>query len=380
MSDADAEPPRTDVPREGENTDTNAGNPDSDPNSGRQNPPEEGQNAERAAQSNIIRTCADTVEAYRRGEITKPVAVSRIGAQLSRNDAGLSPAQANTAVASYLEMLTDYDREQEQREVGEAPGAGPTGVQGPGRAESVQPPHGHTSPQARSQIEIEKSRAGSSDPDDEPTPKRSKLDTSAFPWAQHDEVLSDDLVPELRESLKLLRVYATDIKGTKLHLVNSVGAPELPDSEWNNILLGRAIDLDRVFTGHYSASAEEPRSESVGELEIRFKPASPAKRITASGEWVLAWNKASTATAYAFPHRRAELSAYGDLLTQLHDPTPVHQGCCPRRDSRPRRCTSPFSPEAWQCSVDDVEVRRLPGVSADARLAVLASSTDSHCR
>lgn len=311
---------------DGEEENLNAEN--SGPNQGRQNPQEASQDTERtaqiaaeqAAQSDIIRTCTDAVETYRRGELTKPVVVSRLGAQLSRKDAGLSTAQANAALASYLDMLAECDREQEQREAEKAPqGAGepPTGAQGADQGTRTRSPHGRMSQQARSHIEIEESRSGSPDSVNEPASKRSKLDTSSFPWAQHDEILSDGLAPELRESLKLLRVYATDVKGTKLHLINSVGAPEFPDSEWNNILLGRAVDLDRVFTGHYSASAEEPRSESVGELEIRFKPASAAKHVTTSGEWVLAWNKASAATAYAFPHRRVELAAYGDHIIAL---------------------------------------------------------------
>ncbi|KAL1950137.1 hypothetical protein VTO73DRAFT_5260 [Trametes versicolor] len=120
-----------------------------------------------------------------------------------------------------------------------------------------------------------------------------------------EEYQRDEIPKPVAESLKFLQIYATDIKGTKLHLVNSVGAPEFPDSEWNNILLGQVVDLNRVFTGHYAASAEKPQSESVGELEICFKPASPAKRITASGEWVLSWNKASAAMVARLPlHHR----------------------------------------------------------------------------
>ena len=68
-------------------------------------------------------------------------------------------------------------------------------------------------------------------------------------WAGDDDELSEGLRPELRETLKLLRIYAADVKGTKLHwhLINSVGSPEFPDAEWTNVLLGRAVELDRVF-------------------------------------------------------------------------------------------------------------------------------------
>lgn len=222
------------------------------PGSGQNTEPLE-QDARRVAQSDIIRQCAETVESYRKGEISKPVAVGRIGTQLAREDASLDARQANTALSSYLEMLDDWDREREERE--RAPEQREQqGAEGPGR-EHMASPEQRSLEQARPRVEVEESRAGSHD-DEEPSAKRTKLDVAAFPWARDDSELSDSLRPELRETLKLLRVYAADVKGTKLHLVNSVGAPEFPESEWTNVLLGRAIDLDRVLTGHYTAGAE----------------------------------------------------------------------------------------------------------------------------
>ncbi|OJT12050.1 hypothetical protein TRAPUB_11402 [Trametes pubescens] len=43
----------------------------------------------------------------------------------------------------------------------------------------------------------------------------------------------------------------------------------------------------------------------------------PSKKVGNFGDWVFAWKRASLATAFAFPHRREELDAYGDFIIGL---------------------------------------------------------------
>jgi hypothetical protein len=43
-----------------------------------------------------------------------------------------------------------------------------------------------------------------------------------------------------------------DIKAMKHIVLESKCVPEFPDSEWNNILAGKAVNLDIVFSGMYS--------------------------------------------------------------------------------------------------------------------------------
>ncbi|RDX48891.1 hypothetical protein OH76DRAFT_1333115, partial [Lentinus brumalis] len=115
----------------------------------------------------------------------------------------------------------------------------------------------------------------------------------------------------LRKTIRFLRAYAIDVRTAKNDLLNSASAPEFPDSEWSNVLRGRAIDLDRVFSGQYSLGRDEKRVEKLGSVEISHKSMVPSKSVGNSGDWTIAWQRAVEAMSYAFPHRRPELEAYG---------------------------------------------------------------------
>jgi len=84
-----------------------------------------------------------------------------------------------------------------------------------------------------------------------------------------------------------------NLKGMKCSLVNSLTCPEFPDSEWTNILAGRAINLDAVLSGYYSTSNNDEQVEEIGDLEIQFGTVNPTKTVSATGDWSIAWNQAS---------------------------------------------------------------------------------------
>jgi len=115
-----------------------------------------------------------------------------------------------------------------------------------------------------------------------------------------------------------------DPKGTKCSLVNSPTCPEFPDSEWTNILAGRAINLDAVLSGYYSTSNNDERVEEIGDLEICFVTVNPTKTVSTAGEWSIAWNRALRATSTAFPHRAGELAEYAEYIIGLFAATDVH--------------------------------------------------------
>ncbi|GBE88495.1 hypothetical protein SCP_1303110 [Sparassis crispa] len=93
--------------------------------------------------------------------------------------------------------------------------------------------------------------------------------------------------------------------------------PQFPEGEWANVLTGRAVNLDHVFSGRYSTVQEEKHRQKVGEYEITHQNITPAKRVQSVGDWVIAWDMATTATCYAFQHRQTELAEYGKYIMQL---------------------------------------------------------------
>ncbi|KAL7279056.1 hypothetical protein ACG7TL_006891 [Trametes sanguinea] len=155
-----------------------------------------------------------------------------------------------------------------------------------------------------------------SDSEERPA-KRTRADSSKYAWAASEFLLGTQLRPEVQRTLDLIRVYGEDVTQAKRDLAATASAPEFPDAEWTNVLLGRAIDLDHVFSGQYVTATDDKISERIGELELRYRPPVPAKKIHSFGDWVYAWNKASVAIAFAFPHRRSELATYGDHIIAL---------------------------------------------------------------
>ena len=156
-----------------------------------------------------------------------------------------------------------------------------------------------------------------------PAAKRARTDESEFPWSVSGLIHSTVLSPSLDRSLKLLQLYAVDPKKAKRSLTNSPTCPEFPDSEWTNILAGRAVNLDHVLSGYYSVSNNDERTESIGDVEIKFGAVSPSKLVSTAGDWSIAWNCTSRATNVAFPHRASELADYSEYIIGLFGATDV---------------------------------------------------------
>ena len=105
----------------------------------------------------------------------------------------------------------------------------------------------------------------------------------------------------LAKTLKLIEIYTIDPKATKRSLVNEPDCPEFPDSEWKNIISGRAVNLDAVLSGQLLTIQDNPKVEKFGELEISFGAVEPTKLVKNGGDWSIAWNRTVRATTFAFP-------------------------------------------------------------------------------
>jgi hypothetical protein len=98
-------------------------------------------------------------------------------------------------------------------------------------------------------------------------------------------------------------------------LLSSKYVLEFPDSEWNNVLAGKAINLDVIFSGMYSTATDNRAIENIRDLELHFGASKPAKTIKTHGDWVIAWRIVFRATRFVFPHRTEELEEYSDYIT-----------------------------------------------------------------
>jgi hypothetical protein len=149
------------------------------------------------------------------------------------------------------------------------------------------------------------------------TGKKQKQDDSEFPWIVREELTDRRLNGSLESTLKLLRVFAKDLKFAKLSVINSVHVPPFPNSEWSNILMGSMVDLDHVISGGFAITNDNREIEQLGGMELKFGVAKPVKQVKTSGDWFIAWGSYSKAVTYVFPHRKDEFDSYGSRTLSL---------------------------------------------------------------
>ena len=159
--------------------------------------------------------------------------------------------------------------------------------------------------------------SSSSDSEGEKPRKRRKLRQSDMPWSKR----SGGIIPQNPSCVKtsnLIRKFNRDIKSTKLYIKLAPGAPRgIPMSEWEHIIKGEAVDLDKVLSSLHRVSVDSERKASVGDTEISISGVETKRKVETSSEWATSWRSASRAIAFVFEHREQELAEYGDYIERL---------------------------------------------------------------
>ncbi|KIM77760.1 hypothetical protein PILCRDRAFT_37747, partial [Piloderma croceum F 1598] len=151
--------------------------------------------------------------------------------------------------------------------------------------------------------------------------KKPKQDDTDFPWAIREHISDYHLGDSLESTLKLLRIFARDLKFAKSSLINSVCAPPFPHSEWSNIIMGSMVDLDHVISGSFAVTNDNREVELLGGMEFKFGVAKAIKQVKMSGDWFIAWGIYSKAAVYVFPHRKEEFDMYSTRILSLFTAT-----------------------------------------------------------
>jgi hypothetical protein len=199
--------------------------------------------------------------------------------------------------------------DQHDASIGRANARGERSTQGP-----VTPERMDDENHADNEVEeVRNKRHRSSTPD---VPRKRVCDDSIFPWVVKQKITSSKISSTLALTWKMVLNYSADIKLTKWSLLNDKDVPEFPDSEWTNVLSGKAINLDVVFSGTLSTFTDNKTVQTLSEFELLFGAAKPSKTVETHGDWVTAWRAASRAIKFAFLHRAEELEAYHEYVTQ----------------------------------------------------------------
>ncbi|KAL1671005.1 hypothetical protein EV122DRAFT_171389, partial [Schizophyllum commune] len=164
-------------------------------------------------------------------------------------------------------------------------------------------------------------RARDDPSDDESDAPRKRVNVAALPWSERQRRNPQPIRESVRKTLDILENISREFRVAKASLFNDPLRPPFPDSEWENILSGRAVNLDNVLTFEYSLSMESKTVEKVGDFEVAFASgssnASPAKVVKSHGEHLIAWQRTIEAYEFVFEHRHDELRDYTRHLVQL---------------------------------------------------------------
>jgi hypothetical protein len=247
--------------------------------------------------SQVAEKCLEIIETYRKGPWTtlcRVTAIQGITSLLTSGMDELTETEINDTLGLYLRILEQHSN------VGEWNRSN----KGADRSETADEPSAGSK------------HLGSPNPV-AGTTKRQKADETEFPWSICKNLSRAGLCDDLQRTLDLPRVYAKDLKFTKTSILTAASAPQFPNSEWSNIIIGTIVDLNHVISGAFAVSSNNRDVKVVSGIRFKFGASKPIKQVKTSGDWFIAWGLYTQAAAFAFPHRRAELDSYGVQILSL---------------------------------------------------------------
>jgi hypothetical protein len=136
-----------------------------------------------------------------------------------------------------------------------------------------------------------------------------------MPWFERDDLNEPRINPSCIKTIKTLRLFNRDIKGSKFLVSIATGAPDnVPSSQWERIFKGESVDLDQILSSLYRITITEERKARLGDADILLGPTEATRKVTTSTDWSSAWRRAARAIAFAFPHRTRELENYAEYI------------------------------------------------------------------
>lgn len=155
--------------------------------------------------------------------------------------------------------------------------------------------------------------------DAEPQGRGKKLRKEDFPWFESTKRFAEEkLTPSMRETRQIIALSRQDVATVSYWAQEAAGAPaSFPNTEWNNIIHGRTVDLDNVHATMYLPQLLQENVERVGNVSILVSAVDKSKSIKTAIDWASAWRKTIKATTVVFPHRLEELEEYTTHIESL---------------------------------------------------------------
>ena len=216
---------------------------------------ESGQSADNDHAPSTPQLCMDIVQDYAKELFSKVVAVKAILAAFDESGAykDVEQDRIDTAIGTYIAMLDQHDDIQRLAAIrGERSGA------------NYEQPEDERA-QALSSTS---KRHHSESPSTRTSTKRRSPDETLFAWLVNDEADTMVLTASQELTRKLVQNHVLDLKVSKRMVLALKRVPEFPDPEWNNILAGKVVNLDAVFSRLFSTLADDKISTSIGDFDL----------------------------------------------------------------------------------------------------------------
>jgi hypothetical protein len=219
----------------------------------------------------------DVVQNYSESRITKAAAFTSILAAFSESELyqGASQDQIEAAIGTYINIL---DRHNDTCKQAATRGRRPKSV--------VEWEDSEDGDQVHS---VGSKRLCSDSLDARTLSKKKAPDETLFAWLATDSVDSKLLTPSQELAHELVQNHMLDIKTTRCKVLSAKQVSEFPNSEWTNVLSGKAINLDAVFSGMYFTDTDNRAVENISDLKLHFSTSKPAKSVETHGDWIIAW-------------------------------------------------------------------------------------------
>ncbi|KAJ3532167.1 hypothetical protein NMY22_g7856 [Coprinellus aureogranulatus] len=273
----------------------------------------------------VVSAIADIIRKYNHGDVSRSYAVSRITSALQFTEE--RDAAKERALESYLKQLDQIDNIQRRSPAGSSHTAR---SRGPHHSPSHSSSGSDSESHASSKHSWKSYQYDPDDPsgDDGPSSssrsdasgrgrprKRAKLEESDMPWFEEEARGRKNGRESCVKSSALLRKYGRDIGKVKQWILTSTIAPVgFPTSEWENLLRGKPLNLDAIFSSLYHVLPVKENRGKIGDNEISFGYTEPSRKVQTYGDWTIAWNLAAKATEFLFRHRREELQQYAEFI------------------------------------------------------------------
>ncbi|KAG2117707.1 hypothetical protein DEU56DRAFT_747986 [Suillus clintonianus] len=151
--------------------------------------------------------------------------------------------------------------------------------------------------------------------------KRRKLSDDELtycPWVEPSRFCSLSRSEGIKKSLQCYEEWSDDPKYYRTKITTTPGCPKLSTSQWTLLLEGKAVDLDKVFTGRYSTAIDSKQTQSLGKgFELSLSQPTVSHKVKSAGDWGIATDLWTRALTFIMPWREEEVREYRDYMSDI---------------------------------------------------------------